>query len=263
MIEKVGLGIITYNRIEFFKDCIDSVPSVDELVVVNDGNAYPESVYKKNSHIIQHKKNLGIAKTKNDAMKYLFNQNCKHIFIVEDDIIINEPNCLRYYIEASKITGIKHFNFAYVRENLLPNGSYALKRTVDYEGIKVGFWENLSGSFSYFHSDIIVKIGYIQTIYKNALEHVDYTYRISKHGFHPPFRWFADLINSKDFFIDQDPNSTKSLIQKSWNWKLRVYYNSFLFLLKNGYSPWYIPRADENDLKKYLSSISKNSFQLY
>ena len=45
---KIGLGVITYNREEFFKKCFESIDSnyIDELVVVNDGTPYKEYVDK-------------------------------------------------------------------------------------------------------------------------------------------------------------------------------------------------------------------------
>ena len=40
MNNKIGIGIITCDRVNFFKQAIESIPSVDEIVVVNDGKPY-------------------------------------------------------------------------------------------------------------------------------------------------------------------------------------------------------------------------------
>ena len=95
--------------------------------------------------------------------------------------------------------------------------------------------------------------------FRNALEHVDHTYQIIKSGFHPPLRWFADILDSNRCFIDQDKFSRNSLIQNETGWKTRVYYNSFVFLFKNGYLPNHLPEVDEVTLMKYLENVKPSS----
>ena len=34
---KIGIGIITCDRVSFFKKAVNSIPAVDHLVIVNDG----------------------------------------------------------------------------------------------------------------------------------------------------------------------------------------------------------------------------------
>ena len=253
---KIGLGIITCNRVDFFKNCVKNLPEVDELVIVNDGEVYPDNVYPVNCKLIQHDKNKGIAKSKNDALKYLYENDCYHIFICEDDIIIKNNNVFNYYIKASEASRIKHFNFGYVKENLKKNGSYWIKKIIDFNGNKIVFFRNISGSFSYFHRDTIKTVGYMDERFKNALEHVDHTYQIIKAGYHPSFRWFADIYNSCEFFINQDEFSQHSLIQKSIKWKIKVFRNSLIFLIKNRFFPGRIPEVDE---MTFLNSLKNNN----
>lgn len=253
--EKIGLGIITRNRVDFFINCVSNLPTVQELVIVNDGDPYPVAIYPKEAYVIQHSKNMGIAKTKNDALRYLVNRNCTHIFLSEDDIIIKNKDVLNYYIDAGKSSGIKHFNFGYVKENLKKDGSYWIKKILDFNGNKIVFFRNISGSFSYFHKDTLKAVGYMDERYKNALEHVDHTYQIIKAGYHPSFRWFADIYNSYEFFIDQDEFSKHSLIQKSIIWKIKVFRNSMVFLMKNRYFPGLIPEVDEMTFINSLDSM--------
>lgn len=253
--EKIGLGIITCNRVDFFKKCVSNLPEVDELVIVNDGESYSEEIYPKLANVIQHSQNMGIAKTKNDALRYLFDKNCTHIFLSEDDIIIKNRNVLHYYISASESSGIKHFNFGYVKENLKKDRSYWIKKILDFNGNKIVFFRNISGSFSYFHRDTIKAVGYMDERYKNALEHVDHTYQIIKAGYHPSFRWFADIYNSYEYFINQDEFSQHSLIQKSIIWKIKIFRNSLIFLIKNRFFPGGIPEVDEIT---FLRSLKNN-----
>jgi len=67
---KIGIGIITCNRPDYFKECLKSIDYslIDTLVVVNDGNDLDsdtkEYIKSKNIHYILNEKNLGVSKTK-------------------------------------------------------------------------------------------------------------------------------------------------------------------------------------------------------
>jgi hypothetical protein len=60
MQNKIGIGIITYNRPDFFKKCFDSIPitKIDQLVVVNDGSELPFDLF--DTQLIQHKTNKNV-----------------------------------------------------------------------------------------------------------------------------------------------------------------------------------------------------------
>ena len=95
---KIGIGIITYKRPEFFKNCYNSIPwdKIDIAVILNDGPEYDlESlgvVLNEKTKLIQHPENYKLAKTKNDAISYLFENECEHIFVIEDDTVIVDQN---------------------------------------------------------------------------------------------------------------------------------------------------------------------------
>ena len=114
---KIGIGIITYKRVHFFKHCYNSIPwdRVDVAVVVNDGPEYDleQENVKLNDKTtwIQHETNMKLSKTKNDAIEFLYDQDCEHIFIIEDDTLIEDPEVFEKYINAAKISGIKHLNY--------------------------------------------------------------------------------------------------------------------------------------------------------
>ena len=264
MRHKIGIGIITCNRSNFFKELIESVPEVEEIVVVNDGMPYADDLYpSKISEVIQHKKNNGIAKTKNDALSYLLKQNCNHIFLLEDDIAINDPSVFDKYIKASQLSGIHHFNYAYhgVNENRTPDGKPNPRLVVDYgEGIKLAFYHNTTAALSYFRAELLKKVGLIDTFYRNALEHVDHTYQIIKAGYHPPFRWFADLEDSYLLLKELDLLQQQSLLKT--NKKKLLYRAKFFgayFRLKNGYRPSRVPTVGENEIHHILNQLKEKN----
>jgi len=220
-VSKIGVGVITCNRVDFLKKCIDSIPlhKIDEHVIINDGDRFPVEFTDNNRKIliIEHITNAGVGKSKNDALEYLLSKDCDHIFLIEDDIIIKDENVFDEYIRCSEITGIKHLNFCLHGEDNKVNGSPHPKKIIDYKDIKISLYHNIYGAFSYYHKDVIDEIGLMDEEYINAMEHVDHTMAAIKAGFHPPFRWFADLEDSDNWLDEQDRGHGESTIRRG-NW---------------------------------------------
>lgn len=262
---KVGIGVITCNRPDFFKQCIESIPEVDFIVVVNDGKPYPETIIPtKVDQLIQHSKNLGIAKTKNDAFRSLLNHGCRHIFISEDDIYLKDKEIINRYIKASELSGIGHFNFGYHGPvNKDNKGNPMVRKYVRYDNIEIAFNYRLTGAFSYYRNDVLKNVGFMDERFRNVLEHVDHTYRIIKAGFHPPFYWFADLIESFSAIGELDPELKQSLNKPNGlNYKLRVKLFNYLYKMKNGYLPGNMPDASEEEFLQILEKIKSENISL-
>ncbi len=259
--ERIGIGVITCNRLSLFRECIAGIPETDIIVVVNDGEPYPLSVYPSRvTEIIQHDKNRGVGRSKNDALRYLLNSGCRHIFLCEDDIKILHPHICNEYIRASERTGILHFNFAYHGpRNKSSYGVPTPRKVVDYgNGISIGLNRYLTGAFSYYREDVLRTCGLIDTVYKNMLEHVDHTYRIIREGYHPPFWWFADLAESSRFIDDLDPNLSKSTMgydRRSSSAFFFIY--SLYFSLKHCYLVQKVPDVDEKEVDYVLIELQK------
>jgi GT2 family glycosyltransferase len=254
MANLVGLGIITCNRSALFDKCLQSVPDVDKIVIVNDGNEYPNSIYSsKPDEIIQHKSNMGVGRSKNDALQYLIGQECKYMFLCEDDILIKNKNVCDEYIKLSEKSGLMHMNYAYHGpDNKDINGNPQPRKIL--EGVSLN--KHLLGAFSFYNDEIIKKIGYIDEQFKNAYEHVDHTYQIIKAGYHPPFWWFADLPDSSEYISDQHDYHQKSVIRRNMLlWKLNLRLNGYRFKIKNGFTPNNIPDCNIDEVLRSLNQI--------
>ena len=268
--DKIGVGAITCNRESFFEKCIKSIPGVDFLVVVNDGKPYSNSIYPSFiDKIIQHKKNLGVAKSKNDALKILLENSCEHIFLIEDDVTIKNIDIFNHYIQTARRSGIYHLNFAVHGNGNRDSYSNPVSRKIFCEkGTPIlSLNKNLIGAFSYYHRKILEKFGLLDEKYFNAWEHVDHTYQIIKGGFHPPFWWFADAPQSYDYISDQDIDLSKSVIRRNKiRWKYSFYINTRYFKKKNGYTPFQIPDPSEDlvltELEKIKNKYSNNRFEI-
>jgi glycosyltransferase involved in cell wall biosynthesis len=204
MSEKIGLGVLTYNRPEYFKKIFSSIPLnvVDEIVIVNDGTPYKEKVQVP---YIQHDKNKGIGVSKNNALKHLLNKGCDYIFLMEDDIIIKDPEVFQAYIKASKETGIQHFNYSqHGLMNKLPNTDTPNPKTkIEYKNnIIIDLYLHCVGAFSFYTKKCLDKVGLMDETFYNATEHLEHTYNIIKATMHPSFWWFADIHDSNKYLTD-------------------------------------------------------------
>jgi len=108
---RVGIGIITCNRPEFFKKCRESIKAewYDSIVVVNDGKG---PLFDARAPILSTAGGEGVGRAKNKAIRHLLEEDCDYIILVEDDMLF-KGNIFEQYIKAHKATGIHHFMFAY------------------------------------------------------------------------------------------------------------------------------------------------------
>jgi glycosyltransferase involved in cell wall biosynthesis len=252
---KIGVGIITYNSENYFKDLYTSLPlaNIDELVVVNGGNHYRENYA---CHWIQHNTNCYPAVCRNDCINFLMNRNCEHIFLIEDDMIIKSPNIFDNYIEASKVSGLKYFSFVSTSwESGEPN-KRTPRLTVEYTpDISVSFYKNMCNEFTYHHYTAFEKTGLYDTQFRDPFD-IDMAYRESLQDYTSPFWWFADITNSDDLICnnpiavsrlqaDRPDGSREQRIQEQWK----------LFVHKHGITVNQIHDHPQNTVINKIKSI--------
>jgi GT2 family glycosyltransferase len=284
---KIGIGIITYKRPEFFKNCYNSIPwgKIDTAVIVNDGPAYDLKELgielNKKTTLIQHEVNYKLAKTKNDAISFLFKENCEHIFIIEDDTVIVDQDVFKKYIDASKETGILHLNYgpgSPFNRKQNPNVHYDLhnrhlcdqqsepnpRLIVNYKNnISIALYTHTVAAFVYYNYKCIEKAGlFDEEFNENAWEHVEHTYRIIKAGMHPPFWWFADLADSEHLISSQkgaiDNSSIATEKDVPWEqqeWAKKVARGAKLYEKKHGHVPNQPPIYSETQVLEILKKI--------
>ena len=273
---KIGVGIITCNRNDFLKGLLASLPreQIDELVVVNDGKA--ENQIEVPGIWLQNEVNLGVGKSKNKAMKHLYDAGCDYIFIIEDDMIIKDKTVFAKYIEAYKQSGIEHFNYGpgspfnrkqtikdfdlHNRHLLDQHSEPNPKLIIEYpNNVKIALYEHTVAMFSFFTRNVIEKVGYIDEEFYNAWEHVDHTYRIIKAGFHPPFWWFADIANSTDY-LTEAPGAidNSSIANKTEQWQKNVYGGREIYLKKHGHYPNQPPYVTKEQVIQTLKNLKND-----
>jgi GT2 family glycosyltransferase len=247
------------------------------MVVVNDGTQYPASAYpSKVKEVIQHSRNKCVGISKNEALRYLIQDGCEHLFLIEDDMIIKRNDVFDTYIKAAEASGIYHLSFALhgpankkqiqqssmdvTKRHLLDQNSEPNPRTIiDYgNGTEIALYPNCVGSVCYYLRGVIKHIGYIDEQFKNSWDHVEHTYRIIKEGLHPAFWWFADINKSWEYIGEAEDSIKNSAIARSPDWIKNFNEGAHWFKHKHGYFPTSIPDTQLNNVLETLKTIKTN-----
>jgi GT2 family glycosyltransferase len=257
---KIGVGIITCDRNDFFNKCFESIPSyVDNLIVVNDGLDIEIPDNKENFEFEYHKTSgrIQVGAAKNIAMRSLLDKGCDYIFTLEDDIFVKDPNTFNNYIEASINTGIKHFNFGFSqKENLDSNLKPVFKKIVEYKTSKIVLTPNILGAFTFYTRDCLQTIGlHHKEFNKGHGDHPELTYRAYKHGYTTPFWWFADIYNSWEMIENQSNMGDDSLVRNQKN--IRENFNEACSIFKklHGVSMLEVPHLSEKEVIEVLKQL--------
>lgn len=257
--QKVGCGIITYNRPALLRKLHTSLPHdlIDQVVIVNDGNWYPEFSDYENSLFLHNETNLGVGKSKNRALNTLMEAGCDHLFLIEDDIFIKNPAVFELYILTSTLTGIQHFNYSqHGLMNKSPSGEAQAVCKIDYgNGINLPLYRHCVGAFSYYSRRSLEASGLMDETFHNAFEHVDHTLGIINQNMHPPFWFFADIDKSQMYLGDEEWSFQQSTISSNTLHKQNVLDAVDYFKLKHGFEPIHYPLASNQELMDSLNSI--------
>jgi len=243
---KIGVGVITYNREAMFERVTKSLP-FDKLhfcCAVNDGSIYQTDEKKKYDVYIQHIENKGVAAAKNIALSAMIGMGCDHLFLIEDDIVIKDPNVFDRYIDAASASGIWHLCFEKVGDNkkqIVHEHLYWKMVGDGYgKGIRMTFHRNPQGAFMYILGSVVKLVGGFDEKFKNAFEHIDFTYRCVQKGLLPPFWYFPDLEDSGTLLESIGEGNVSSITDKEGykeNWNKGAKH----FIEKHGYFTNKIP----------------------
>ena len=274
--DSIGVGMVTYKAEDRIKQSGKTIPGwVKHFVIVNDGTPYDESSYPEHAHIIQHEENKSVGQAKTTAINYLMEQGCDHIFIIEDDILIQNEDVFDRYIKTSLNTGVKHLNYALQGpankkgakgfENLEERAQQANltepnpRQIVKYpDGYEIAMYPNSVGAFSYYQREVLEKIGGFDNVYKNAWEHVDHTMEAYKQGFTTPYWWFADINESWKYIKDIEGCIENSTIGHTPEWQENYRRGYLHFKKKHGFGPTEVPDSKPEQIQNVMNFLFQN-----
>jgi GT2 family glycosyltransferase len=280
---KIGVGIVTCNRYEFLKKLVYSLPQdrYDYLTIVNDSD--PSKETEADKAIERNIRQIGVAKNnlaatkpgeflrgfyhrtggnkgvgyaKNELFKNLQAQECDHIFIIEDDMLLTDKNVFDAYIKASKVTGLKHMMFGYHGPANKSNGKPVCRFKVPYnKELEIAFNLHCVGSFCYYHRDVLDEVGLFDSEYNNAWEHVDHSYMIAKAGYIPGYWYWPDLANSYDYITEQACSEDNSTIRPRADWQNNIIEGGKHFVSKHGFTPVGVPNKTLPEVYESIKHI--------
>lgn len=273
--EKISCAIITCDRKDYLTGLLDSInrdeAGINELIIVDDGTEQVFRTHEKVDYIIRTPGRTGVCNAKNLALESLHGTS-DYIFLIEDDMLILNQDVFRKYVEASKVTGIQHFNYGpgspFNRKQTIHNfdlhNRHLLDQTsepnpkliVDYGVCKISLYEHTVAMFSMFTKSILDKVGYMNEDYDQCWEHVDHTYDIIKAGGHPPFWWFADIENSHTYLTEAPGAIENSAIAKDkTEWMNKVMAGREIYKAKHGHYPNQPPIKTKEQVLETLKQI--------
>ena len=231
--EKIGVAVITYDRKDNFIKLLTQLKSIDyidQLVVVKNQNIDYGDIDYSDIIFIHEPNDVGVGKCKNLALTSLTNSKVDHLFLIEDDMVIKNPDVFKIYIDTAKCFNLGHLNFGSAWDPKMKQ-YYSVSYIFQANNLKLSIYRRLCGSFSYFSKEVIDKIGLFDDRYINALEHVDHTYRISLAGYYTPFHFFADIYKSYDYLGYSDCGKTSTINLKE-DYQARLIRASEIWLNK-------------------------------
>jgi hypothetical protein len=162
------------------------------------------------------------------------------------------------YIKTAKRSGLHHLSFGHVGGSLRKQ-IRMIREYIDGTGVQL--YHNPQGSFCYFLSNVIKKIGYLDEKYKNAFEHVDYEYQLVKAGIMPAFWWFPDIKDSYKYIQITPGGASNSSItdrpEYNENYKMSAQY----FIEKWGHFTKDIVDIGEDAVEQRMNFI-ENTYSL-
>jgi len=240
MKDKIGVALITYERPNYAKESFKSIVrsdygGADVFVIVDDGSITKEKkdwlleVEGSGHNVITKTENKGVAHSKNLAIKYLIDNGCEHIFLMEDDILMKSLHVCDRYIKTAKYYDVQHLNFALHGEM-----NIGYKRVYSEGKVPIVVYPNCVGAFSYYTKEVIDKIGLMDEKFVNAWEHVEHTYRIAEAGYTTPFWYFADIPNSERYLEEITNSIDNSVIRPRDDWQDNIKQGQEYWMQKHG-----------------------------
>jgi GT2 family glycosyltransferase len=238
----VGLALISYDRPSFLKQALDSLESNlwgganHRLVVVDE--PYDEEKYgwtrKYPGLSFIYKDNKGVAPTKNLALSNLLANECEHLFIMEDDILMSDQQACTKYVDYASQLQVPHLNFALHGELNIGRKKIAKWQRPGQMESTICVYPHCVGAFSYYSREIIELVGLIDENFINAWDHVEHTWRICQTGQVPPFWYFMDHPDSNSLLKEQVGSLFASVIRKDPSWQEKVDAGRAYWIQKHG-----------------------------
>ncbi len=193
---KIAAVVVTYNRLELLKKCLDSLRGqthkLDEIIVINNssGDGTLEWLQEQNNLTVITQENSGSAGGQYTGIKTAYEKDYDWIWCLDTDVV-PELNALKMFLKSEVITNpavgflssvifYKDGKLCNVNVPYLPIEKKIVESFVEDENLEI-----ISASFGsvLFNSKIIAVVGFPDKRYFIWGDDVDFTFRIIEKGF--------------------------------------------------------------------------------
>lgn len=227
---KIGIGILSYNRLNCVKRLLESIYKFTDLskvsIFVSDESTDQAVINYLNSQpsitVATNQPRLGVAGNSNRLLKML--DQYEYCIILNDDVEVLKRGWEEFYPKASKLTRYHHFCYRQIGVYGANNQEGIITRI---KGVKIRtISRKPHGAVMFFTNQLFKKIGYFDKKFpKYGLEHTDWSGRASKTDLVP--LGFHDVIDSDRYFrIHNDKSSSPD--NKNDLIRARQYYNTVI-----------------------------------
>ena len=218
---KVTVGIVTYNRPEYFEKCLKSVRrhlngAVDGVYVFNDGSdakyrgSYRRALSALDCHSMWAAENEGVAVAKNHLLERMLADGADWLFLLEDDLKVRDQLAVTGYLAACQRSGLEHLSFAH-------HGPGNQHGPVDVDG-PVSYFQHAVGAWCLYSRGCLEDVGLFDEGFTNAWEHVEHTMRLVNAGYTTgPWR-FSDATGSEQWLAEVPGSIERSAIRQRPDW---------------------------------------------
>lgn len=204
---KVTIIILNWNGLEDTLECLNSVSKINysnfEVIVVDNGSK-DDSVIEIRKHfpnvtVFETGENLGFAQGNNVGIKYALEKNAKYILLLNNDTIV-DPSLIDAFLEAAYLCSDIAFFGAKIYYHLERNtiqfagaewdndklefnhiGNKNIDDGITYEDYRES--DFVSGCALFFCSNIIDKVGYLESKFFLNYEETDWCFRARRMGY--------------------------------------------------------------------------------
>jgi GT2 family glycosyltransferase len=232
MCVKVVLGIITYNRVRYLNNLLNSFIRTRNneleyiLIIADDGSTdgsilVVEEFIKKHTEfvcvLIKNNRSFIAGQTNSillESTKYEYDYG----FMVNDDVEFMESGWDKAYIEAMEKT--KYYHLVYYDKRYA--SKKAAKSLHNSKKIKVNSCVNIVSKIDYklcmgcfwtFNKKVIEKVGFFNTqdFHGSGYSHIEYTLRACRAGFNSQTNLYDVENNKIKVFCEQNDNNYNSV----------------------------------------------------
>lgn len=237
---KLGVAIVTYNRLDLLKECIDAclnqTVKFSDIYIVNNASTdgtteYLKSIKDKSVHIINSNTNLGGAGGFYLGIEEATKKDLDYLLIIDDDAIIDSKynESILPYIGKNDV---KAFSGSVVTDGMI---QYEHRRHMDSNfnctnsnenEYKKDYFDYELATFCglYVSMDIIKKIGLPKKEFFIWFDDTEYSIRILK---------YTKIRNVNKAFLN---HKTKVAVNKGYNWKSFYSIRNQIVIMKEYFS---------------------------